>query len=403
MISAEEAINVVLSHNIEPKTEKVPLDKATGRILKEAVVADRDFPPFNRVMMDGIAISSQAWQEGRREFYVEGIQTAGAPQESLSQSQNCIEVMTGAMLPQNTDIVIRYEDVEIKEKIARVSLEETKPLQNIHLKGTDKKAGDILIHQNKMLSPAEIAVLATVGKSQVEVIKHLKVAIVSTGDELVDIDEAPNPYQIRKSNTYALQAALLEQGHEASTFHVNDERAALETKLESIIDEYDVVILSGGVSKGKKDYVPETLEKLKIKKLFHGVKQRPAKPFWFGIKDDISKTAIFALPGNPVSAFMCFYAYTLPWLRKCYNLSEPECYAVLQEDFTFNPPLTYFLQVKLVMDKSVLQAFPVSGKGSGDLANLLEADAFLKLPADRAEFKAGEIFQVIPYRLRGCC
>ncbi|GAA0893106.1 molybdopterin molybdotransferase MoeA [Fulvivirga kasyanovii] len=399
MISVEEAIDIVMSQTIEAGTEKVPLQKATGRVLQENILADRDFPSFNRVMMDGIAVNSKAWQEGRREFYVEGMQTAGAPQQALSQEQNCIEVMTGAMLPQNTDVVIRYEDVKIEDKVARVSIDEVKPLQNVHLKGTDRKLDDVLIHKNQKLSPAEIAILATVGKHTVEVVRHLKVAIVSTGDELVDVNEMPHPYQIRRSNTYALQSALQAEGHEAQAFHINDEKDALETKLREIVGEYDVVILSGGVSKGKKDYVPEILEKLNVKKLFHGVKQRPGKPFWFGVREEgSSPTAIFALPGNPVSTFMCFYAYTLPWLRKCYGLNTQILEANLAEEFDFQPPLTYFLQVKLTMDQGQLLAVPVTGKGSGDLANLLEADAFLQLPSDRSAFKAGESFPVIQYR-----
>lgn len=399
MISVEEAIDIVMSHTIEPGTEIVPLEKATGRVLQENILADRDFPPFNRVMMDGIAVNSNAWQEGRREFYVEGIQTAGAPQQTLSQEQNCIEVMTGAMLPQNTDVVIRYEDVDVEDNVARVTIDGVKPLQNVHLKGTDRKQNDVLIHKNQELSPAEIAILATVGKHTVEVVRHLKIAIVSTGDELVDVNEVPNPYQIRRSNTYALQSALLADGHEAHTFHINDEKEALETKLREIVEAYDLVILSGGVSKGKKDYVPEILEKLNVKKLFHGVKQRPGKPFWFGVREEgSSSTAIFALPGNPVSTFMCFYAYTLPWLRKCYGLNTQILEANLAEEFDFQPPLTYFLQVKLTVDQGQRLAVPVTGKGSGDLANLLEADAFLQLPSDRSAFKAGESFPVIRYR-----
>ncbi|UII29828.1 molybdopterin molybdotransferase MoeA [Fulvivirga ulvae] len=399
MISVEEAIDIVMSHTIEPGTEKVPLESAVDRVLQEDVSADRDFPPFNRVMMDGIAVNSNAWQEGRREFYVEGMQTAGAPQQRLSQEQNCIEVMTGAMLPQNTDVVIRYEDVEIEDNVARVRIDEVKLLQNVHLKGTDRKQDDVLIHKNQILSPAEIAILATVGKHTVEVVRHLKVAIVSTGDELVDVNEMPNPYQIRRSNTYALQSALQADGYEAHAFHINDEKDALETKLREIVEKYDTIILSGGVSKGKKDYVPEILEKLRVKKLFHGVKQRPGKPFWFGVREEgNSPTVIFALPGNPVSTFMCFYTYTLPWLEKCYKLNNQVLEASLTTDFNFQPPLTYFLQVKLTLNQGQLLATPVTGQGSGDLANLLEADAFLRLPSERTEFKGGEIFPVLRYR-----
>ncbi|MBL6448163.1 molybdopterin molybdotransferase MoeA [Fulvivirga sp. 29W222] len=399
MISVEEAIDIVMSHTLEPGKEKIFLDKAIGRVLKEDILADRDFPPFNRVMMDGIAINSQAWEAGRREYYVESMQTAGSPQQTLSETQNCIEVMTGAMLPQNADVVIRYEDVNITGKVANVSVDAVTSFQNVHLKGTDRRVDDILIHKDQKLSPAEIAILATVGKHAVEVVRQLRIAIVSTGDELVDVNDTPSPYQIRRSNTYALQSALQVNGHESKGFHINDEKEVLGVKLREIVEEYDLVILSGGVSKGKKDYVPEILEKLNVRKLFHGVKQRPGKPFWFGVREDgSSSTTIFALPGNPVSTFMCFYTYTLPWLNRCYGIDNREIEASLSEDFEFNPPLTYFLQVKLNLDKGQLLAIPVIGKGSGDLANLLEADAFLQLPSGRSVFKAGESFPVISYR-----
>ncbi|ELR70021.1 Molybdopterin biosynthesis protein MoeA [Fulvivirga imtechensis AK7] len=362
----------------------------------EDVYADRDFPPFNRVMMDGIAIDSHEWEKGRREYTIEGIQTAGSPQAVLSDSKNCLEVMTGAMLPQGTDVVIRYEDVTVEGKKALIDLEEIKVLQNIHLKGTDRKAGDVLMSKSQVLSPAEIAVLATVGKSKVKVAKHLRIAIVSTGDELVDIEDTPNPYQIRKSNVYALGAALADLRHKTNIFHIKDEKQVLTSELKVILAEHDVVILSGGVSKGKKDYVPEVLSSLGVEKYFHGVKQRPGKPFWFGKHN--SGTAVFALPGNPVSTFMCFYKYVVAYLNASYGKKGKQAKAKLAAPFSFAPELSYFLQVKVVYAGGELQAEPVVGRGSGDLANLLEADAFLELPPDRAQFEAGEVFPLYTYR-----
>ncbi|MEX2336827.1 MAG: molybdopterin molybdotransferase MoeA [Fulvivirga sp.] len=398
MISAQEAINIVLENKIDPGIEGVNFEHALGRILREDIKADRDFPPFNRVAMDGIAINSPAWEGGRRIFPIEGLQTAGSPQESLSQQDNCIEVMTGAMLPQNTDIVIRYEDVQIKNGTAYVQLETMKTFQNIHLKGTDRKAGEVLIKSDQVLSPAEIAILATVGKYTVRVAALLKVAIVSTGDELVEITATPAPYQIRKSNVYSLQAAFGQLGHVVNCYHIKDEETVLQAQLSKILDEHDLVLLSGGVSKGKKDYVPDVLETLQVKKLFHGVKQRPGKPFWFGIKENSNKTAVFGSPGNPVSTFMCFYCYVKPWIKGCYGMDEHVPLAVLTEDFEFGPDLTYYLQVKLAEKDGQLWATPIKGKGSGDLANLLEADAFLELPAGGAEFKEGTLFPVYRFR-----
>lgn len=398
MIAVEEAAKIVFSHLHTLETEEVALEASVGRILYEDIVADRDFPPFNRVMMDGIAIDHKAWQNGVRKFTIEGMQPAGAPQKSVSDENKCLEAMTGAVLPQNTDAVIRYEDVNFEDQnTVSLKVEEVIPFQNIHLQGTDRKRGELLIKAGQKISAAEIAIMATVGKSSVKVIKNPKIALVSTGDELVNIDETPHPYQIRKSNTYALQAALKEIDCLAESFHLEDNLEAVKTGLRKIFKEYEVVILSGGVSKGKKDYVPEALEKLEVEKLFHRVKQRPGKPFWFGVRKD--KNVVFALPGNPVSTFMCFHKYVKPWLQKSAQLPDKEVKATITDDFEFPAPLTYYLQVKLSYSREGrLLAEPIKGQGSGDLANLLEADAFLELPEDQQYFKKGEAFTVYPYR-----
>ena len=396
MIAVEEAARIILSHVPAPREEEVHIIAALDRVLKENIIADRDFPPFNRVMMDGIAIDSHEWERGRREYIIEGIQTAGSPQATLTDKKNCLEVMTGAMLPLGTDTVIRYEDIIVKDSSALVNLNEIVPLQNVHLKGTDRKAGEVLIRREQLLSPAEIAVLATVGKSRVTVARHLSIAIVSTGDELVSIDDTPSPYQIRQSNVYALESALFGLHHQARVYHIKDEKDALTTQLEVILADNNVVILSGGVSKGKKDYVPEVLDDLGVEKLFHGVKQRPGKPFWFGKRSD--DTAVFALPGNPVSTFMCFYRYVVPYLNATYHKRLLKQTARLAAPFTFAPELTYFLQVKITNMNGELLATPVVGQGSGDLANLLEADAFLELPPNKQEFRQGEAYPVYFYR-----
>ncbi|MTI22317.1 molybdopterin molybdenumtransferase MoeA [Fulvivirga sp. RKSG066] len=398
MIDVEEAYKIVTSHLHRSDSEEVHIEEAMGKILDEDILADRDFPPFNRVMMDGIAIDHHAWQEGVRSFKIETMQPAGAAQTILKEKTNCIEVMTGAVLPQNTDAVIRYEDLAFEEEsLVKIDMDEVIPFQNIHLRGTDKKKKDLLLKRGRKISAADVAVMATVGKSTVRVIKAPKIALVSTGDELVNIDETPHPYQIRKSNIYALQAALKDLGCKSENFHLADELDSVKKGLEKIFEEYDTIILSGGVSKGKKDYVPEVLEQLRVEKLFHRVLQRPGKPFWFGRRED-DKT-VFALPGNPVSTFMCFYKYVKPWLQLSAGVKPKTTYAVLDHDFDFPPTLTYYLQVKLGSSESgEVMATPVKGQGSGDLANLLEADAFLELPKDQQHYKKGEVFPVLIYR-----
>jgi len=193
--------------------------------------------------------------------------------------------------------------------------------------------------------------------------------------------------------------ALAGWGVQADRLHIDDELKATQSALAKCIKAYDVILLSGGVSKGKYDYVPAALEALGVQKHFHKVKQRPGKPFWFG--EMAEQCTIFALPGNPVSSFMCTQRYVRPWLRLSLGL-EPMGYAqaVLTQNFHFKPDLTYLLQVSTHYDASTgrLMAQPLEGRGSGDLANLADADAFLELPRGRNDFKAGEVFSLIFYR-----
>lgn len=397
MVSVTEATEIILSNGYQPAIKKVALQHAVGCVLAEPIVADRDFPPFDRVAMDGIAIAYSAWKKGQREFLVEGIQAAGEPQKKLANATACLEVMTGAMVPLGTDTVIRYEDVDVKENKALIRVDDVQEKQNVHQQAHDVQKGIVLLEPNQVLSPAEIALLASVGKSYVNVFGFPGVAIVATGDELVDVDETPLPHQIRRSNNYALAAALKAMGCESTSFHLKDEKEILRKDLGKIINDHDVVVLSGGVSKGKFDFIPEVLEAIGVKKLFHHVSQRPGKPFWFGVSEK-EKKAVFALPGNPVSTYMCFYRYVKPWIMKSMGVKENNVTAILARDFIFKPTLTYFVQVRIQFEEGKLMAYPDAGGGSGDFANLKNTDGFLELPLERSEFKAGEVFPFIAFR-----
>ncbi len=396
MVNVEEASAVVMTTLYKPFPEKVGVDEAVGRVLAEGIVADRDFPPFNRAAMDGIAIQYALWKSGRREFSIEAVQAAGEPQRKLLDSSNCLEVMTGAMLPKGTDTVIRYEDIKIESGLATVQIDDIALSQNVHLQSQDARQGEVLLEPGIILSPAEIALLASVGKSKVHVFSLPRAAIVSTGDELVEVNATPAPHQIRRSNTYALQAAMKSLGWESDAFHLPDEKESIVQSLREMIATYDVIILSGGVSKGKFDYIPDALTEIGVKKLFHQVNQRPGKPFWFGTSD--TGKIVFALPGNPVSTYMCFYRYIKPWLFKSLGVEVQPLQAILASDFSFAPNLTYFLQVELKFSDGRLMAYPHQGGGSGDFANLKNVCGFLELPADRSEFKMGEVFSYISFR-----
>lgn len=399
MITVEQAEQLILENILTIPTEKVSIEAALGRILAEDLCADRDFPPFNRVTMDGIAIRHEQLSKGQTSFLIEATAAAGNPEKTLQNSVNCIEVMTGAMIPLGTDAVIRYEDIEIKDKTARISIDtnEIRAGQNIHPQGSDRKSGDIIVPKGRKLSPAEIGVAATIGKHEILVQRKLRAVVISTGEEIVPITETPLPHQIRTSNGFALQACLKNWGLETENVLLPDDQAIIEAKIATFMETFDVLILSGGVSAGKFDFVPKALENQGVKKLFHKVSQRPGKPFWFG--KSANGTVVFALPGNPVSTFMCLNRYFKKWLDASQGLENQQLTAELSEDFTFKPELTFFLQVKLsYAPTGKILATPVEGHGSGDLANLVEADAFLELPLERSLFKKGEVFKVFMYR-----
>ncbi|MCB0612877.1 MAG: molybdopterin molybdotransferase MoeA [Lewinellaceae bacterium] len=399
MIPIEEATKIVLNHTRSYGEEAVPLTEAIGRILRQDILADRDFPPFTRVTMDGIAIRYNSYANGQRKFPIEGMQAAGSPQRALLNLDGCLEVMTGAILPENADTVIRYEDIKVENGVARLQVNGIQKGQNAHLRAFDRKQGERIVKGGAILSPAEIGVAATVGLSSLKVAKLPSVAIISTGDELVEVEETPELHQIRTSNVYTIASTLTHWGIHPDKLHIADDMDATKAKLSACLEQYDVLILSGGVSKGKFDYIPGALNALGMKKLLHKVKQRPGKPFWFG--ESPNGKVIFALPGNPVSAFMCAMRYIRPWLRKSLELEPMDySYAVLAEDFKFKPDLTYFLQVRTSFDAETgrLMALPVEGHGSGDLANLVDADAFLELPREKDKFKKGKVFPLIPYR-----
>lgn len=398
MITVKEAENIILSHSLPLQKESLPLDQCYGKTLQEDLCADRDFPPYNRVTMDGIAIDYASFAAGKRTMEIEGTAAAGSPQMSLGDKDACLEVMTGSMLPTGTNTVIRYEDVEIDHNTATIREESIVKGQNIHYQGEDRLKGDIIVKGGTNISSAEIGICATIGKPVVKVSRLPRAIVISTGDELVDIDEVPKAHQIRKSNIYRLKSTLGNLGIQANTGHLQDDKEEIRKKLSQFIESHDVIILSGGVSKGKFDFLPAALESLGVQKLFHKVRQRPGKPFWFGVHP--GGCVVFALPGNPVSSFMCMQRYFIPWLNR--SLGKPAhqfSYAILAKPIEFKPDLTYFAQVKISFgEEGKIMAFPVEGHGSGDLANLVEADAFLQLPGGKNVFEKGEAYPYIAFR-----
>jgi molybdopterin molybdotransferase len=397
MITVEEAEKIILAQATDYGAEIIPFELALGRVLAENIKADRDLPPFDRVTMDGIAVNYDAVADGISTFKIKATQAAGDEPVEIEEHDECVEIMTGAMVPASTDTIIRYEDLSLRAGLATLVTQEIKRGQNIHYKGKDKKHNDQVAGIGQVITPALISMVASVGETELRVKKLPRVVIISSGDELVEVDQVPSPYQIRRSNNYAVKAVLQQHNIEANMLHLPDDPEVIKKQLKTCLENYDVLLLSGGISMGKFDYMPKALEELHVESLFYKVQQRPGKPFWFGKHN--KGPLVFAFPGNPVATFMCLHRYFLPWLNASVG-KEPQITmrAILNNRVSFHHPLKYFLQVKLHQNEYCqLVATPVEGNGSGDFANLTDTDAFMELPAQRNEFKKGEVFKIYTF------
>lgn len=402
MISVQEAEKLILDSIGEIDSETVSLTESLGRGLREPILSDRALPPFDRATMDGIAISSSAYNMGTRKLKITGTAAAGSPQQELANVKSCLEIMTGAPLPKLADCVIPVEDIEISGDTAK--LPDGLQLDfhsNVHEQGSDCSVGSELLAPSRILTAKEIAVAASVGKSEVLVSKTPNIAIISTGDELVSIDSIPEPHQIRRSNDLTLAAALASAGYPSTELiHIPDNPELIESTIKDVLEKFDCVILAGGVSKGKYDYIPETLIKLGVSIRFQWVSQRPGKPLWYGqFTREGNRLPVFALPGNPVSCFTCLRRYAIPALDKWTGRPAPKAiYAKLAHDLTFKPELTFFLPV--TVDPKPSGEFwvkPSLFNSSGDFVSVAKTDGFVELPRKRSVFREGESFLYFPW------
>jgi molybdopterin molybdotransferase len=312
----------------------------------------------------------------------------------------CIEVMTGAVLPEGADCVVPYEEVARQDAVITVSAAGRALAAGhaVHRRGSDHRSGTVMIRPGTRLTGREIAVAAACGYSVVTVSQQPKIAVIATGDELVEVGTAVAPHQLRRSNDYALRAALISAGYpNVARFHLRDVQSEIEHLLWHVIAEYDVVVIAGGVSKGKFDYLPAELDRQGVKKIFHQVAQRPGKPMWFGVSG--RGTPVFALPGNPVSAYTCLHRYVLPALARASGALPPVPRTVaLATPVVFKPKLTWFLPVHLSSGpRAELLATPDPSNTSGDFAGLVDTDGFVELAPGSGEFPAGTLAPFWPW------
>jgi molybdopterin molybdotransferase len=373
--------------------ESRPLASLAGAVLAQSVRAERDQPPFDRVTMDGVALASSAWRSGERRFRIIGIQPAGRPALALPAGDSCIEVMTGAVLPEGCDCVVPVELIRQGGGWVEIGDDATvEPFANVHTRGLDCREGDMLLRPGTRLGAPEVAVLASAGLARADVRADPRIVVVSTGDELVDPGEPIESWQVRRSNAGALRAALALRGFSrVAEDHLPDDADILRARLATHLATHDVLVLSGGVSMGRFDHVPRALRDLGVTEVFHKVAQRPGKPMWFGVA--AGGQAVYGLPGNPVSALVCLARYVVPGLMSAIG-AGPQAVETLPigAPFKVRPPLAFFLPVTL--ESSPHQgtvAMPRPTRGSGDFISLLGTDGFVELPPGPADYPAGTV------------
>lgn len=383
-------IDKVRSWVPQPLDQDVDIATAGGRVLAESIRADRDYPPVDRSTRDGFAVRSA---DVPGELTVIGEVRAGEYFHGSTGPRQAVEIMTGAPVPQGADAVVMIEHVAHRGKQVHIT-NTAVPGQNIVYKGVEAQSGDIVVPAGRRLGFAEIAEIATVGRTHVRVFVPPRVAILATGDELVGVHEVPGYWQVRNSNSHSLSVQVRNAGGAPAILPaVPDEYDAIKKMVEHGLT-HDLLLLSGGVSAGKYDLVEKVLADLKAEFFFDRVKIQPGQPLVFG---RARKHFFFGLPGNPASTMVTFEVFARAALELLGGLTEPSLpllWTRLTRDFHHKPGLTRFLPANLSPDGGSIT--PVPWQGSSDVSALARSNAFVVAEANRESWEAGDMIRVLP-------
>lgn len=370
--------------------ETIKLEKSLGRVLAQDIRANRDLPPYDVSAMDGFAVrSADLTLVPVTLKIIEDIKAGDIPLQEVQPGQ-CARIMTGAPLPAGADAVIRVEDTqEMSSDTVQIG-KAVKPGNDVRPQGENMQDGQVVLTAGMEITPGVIGVLATVKASQLLVYRRPRVAILSTGNELEDINAPLDPNKIPDSNSYALMAQVQALGIEPVLLGIaRDDPLELEQYLQRGL-EFDVLLVSGGTSVGVHDYVRPTIEKLGVQMKFWRVAMKPGHPLAFGTT---GKTAVFGLPGNPVSSMVCVEEFVLPALRRMMgntHLYRRTVTARLAHAVKFRPGRTEFIRVQLTQDEAGYIASSTGTQSSGVLLSMAMADGLLVIPNDSKGLAAGE-------------
>jgi molybdopterin molybdotransferase len=401
MVSHREArckvIAVAAEHRVARATETLDLPEAAGRVLAEDVFADRDYPPFERSLRDGFALRSSDATELPRRLRVVGEVKAGASFAARVGTNECVQIMTGAAAPAGADAVVMIEHVRAEQNEIEIE-RAVRPGQNIVAAGSEAKAGQVVLTSGTHLGYAELAMAAQVGHARARVHARPRVAIISTGDEVVLFDQTPGPFEIRNSNNVSLaMQTTLAGGEPILLGNVPDEAEALRARIERGLEE-DIVLLSGGVSMGKYDLVENVLKEMGAEFHFDAVAIRPGRPAVFGV---CRNRLVFGLPGNPVSTMVTFELLVVPAIDILGGATArplPLLKARLARAVDEKPGLTHIVPALLTWPEGEATVEMLPWQGSGDIVALAKANCFLVVHDTRLTMAAGEWVDVMPRR-----
>ena len=388
-LAVSDAQQLVLGSLTRLGSETVGLEQALGRVLAQDIRANRDLPPFDVSAMDGFALRCADVVNAPAQLtIIEDIKAGDLPTQTVAAGQ-CARIMTGAPVPPGADAVIRVEDTQ-EVSANRVQINKSvKPKNDVRPLGENMRDGDVVLTAGTEITPGVIGVLATVKAAQFAVFRRPRVAILSTGNELEGMDEPVDPHKIPNSNSYAVMAQVQMLGIEPTLLGIaRDDPAELEQYLMRGL-EYDVLLVSGGTSVGVHDYVRPTIEKLGVQMKFWRVAMKPGHPLAFGMTD---KTAVFGLPGNPVSSMVCVEEFVAPALRCMMGnmrLYRRTLSARLANPIKHQPGRTEFVRVQLARDEAGYSASATGTQSSGVLLSMARADGLMIVPAASTGLAAG--------------
>jgi len=402
MLTVAAARSTVLVHTRPLPPETVPLTPSLlGAVLAEDVASDLDAPPHDKSMMDGYAVRSADLPGGRGELTViEEVMAGQTPRLAVGEKQ-ATRIMTGAPVPSGADAVVMVERTRTADGRVHIDDPGLQPGRNIVTRGREMRRGDVVLRAGAVLRPQEFGLLAAVGRTTAAVIPSPRVAVLPTGDELVDPAETPGPAQIRNSNGPMLLAQIARAGGRPHPLGVARDRLDSLRPLVAEGLDYDVLLLSGGVSAGKLDLTPGVLQEAGVVAHFHKIEMKPGKPLFFGTReraDGRPPALVFGLPGNPVSTFVCFELFVRPALRRLRGLpdsDEATVTAVLAEDFAYRTDRPTYHPARLEVGDDGWRVRAVPWFGSADLRGLLEMDALVVLPAGDHRHAAGTRLPVV--------